>query len=141
MNPQILFILFSALAFICWIPLLAIPYHKFTTKYVQYFGAPIFFAIVYIICFTYTVIVADSFSVNAGILDYVIKMFQGSWGFLTGWVHYLCFDLVVGSYMVIGAKKIQLNKGILFVCLLLTFMAGPIGFLIFRAIKLSKSRN
>jgi len=141
MNPYSLFVVFNVLAFLCWLPLFVAPYRKLTTKYIQYFIAPVFFAIVYVFCFTYTIIIVDTTPAQGGSMDQLIKMFQGPWGFLTGWVHYLCFDMVVGFYMVVGAKKLDLNKAVLAICLILTFLAGPLGFLIYRGIKITKARN
>jgi hypothetical protein len=140
MNPYFLFTAFNILALICWLPLFISPYHKLTLKYVQYFYVPIFFAIVYGFCLTITIISHDIGS-NSTMMDHVQKMFDTPWGFVTGWVHYLCFDFVVGSYMVMGAKKIEMKKLALVFCLLFTFFLGPMGFLIYRGLRVAKSRN
>ncbi len=140
MNPNFLFTVFNALAFVCWIPLFVAPYHKFTLKYIQFFYVPIFFAIVYGFCLT-TAFVSTEVMGSLSFFEQIKKVFDGPWGFLTGWVHYLCFDFVVGSYMVIGSKKINMNKGVLAICLILTFLLGPLGFLIYRGIKIAKPAN
>jgi hypothetical protein len=140
MNPYFLFTAFNILAFVCWIPLVIFPYHKTTIKYVQYFYVPIFFAIVYGFCLT-TMIISSEIGTNMSVLDHLRRIFDSPWGFLTGWVHYLCFDFVVASYMVIGAKKIGLKKLLLAICLILTFLLGPLGFLIYRALRAAKKRN
>jgi hypothetical protein len=140
MNPYFLFSALNLIALICWLPLFLMPHHKFTLKYVQNFYVPIFFAIVYGFCLTNLFISTDlDFSTNA--LEGIKKIFDGKWGFITGWVHYLCFDFVVGSYIVIGAKKIDMKKPLLTICLILTFLIGPMGFLIYRTIKIAQIRN
>jgi|SRR5687768_9827224 len=140
MNPYFLFTAFNVLAFICWLPLFISPYHKHTLKYLQYFYVPIFFAIAYGFCLTITII---SYEVggNMNLMDHIRKMFDSPWGFVTGWIHYLCFDFVVGTYMVLGAKKIEMNRIVLVFCLILTFLLGPMGFLIYRGLRVAKSRN
>lgn len=140
MDPYFLFTAFNVLAFICWLPLFVSPYHKLTLKYIQYFYVPIFFAIVYGFCLT-TMIISSEVGGNMSAMDLIRKMFDSPWGFLTGWVHYLCFDFVVGTYMVLGAKKIGMKKFALSFCLILTFLLGPIGFLIYRGLRVAKSRN
>jgi hypothetical protein len=140
MNPYFLFTVFNVLAFVCWLPLFISPYHKMTIKYIQYFYVPIFFAIVYGFCLT-TMVISSEVGTNMSAFEHLHKLFDSPWGFLTGWVHYLCFDFVVGSYMVIGAKKVEIKKPALVFCLILTFLLGPLGFLIYRGLRVSKTRN
>ena len=54
---------------------------------------------------------------------------------LAGWVHYLAFDIFVGAWEVRTAKKEGIPFLYVLPCLGLTFMFGPIGFLLFTAIR------
>jgi len=49
-------------------------------------------------------------------------------GFLAGWVHYLCFDLFVGAWIVREAQRLALAPRIE---LAFAFVLGPIGLLLF----------
>jgi hypothetical protein len=51
---------------------------------------------------------------------------------LAGWVHYLVFDLWVGSWQ---AEDNALPHALLLPCLALTFLAGPTGLLLYHIIK------
>lgn len=51
---------------------------------------------------------------------------------LAGWVHYLVFDLWVGSWQ---AEDNALPHALLLPCLALTFLAGPTGLLVYHLIK------
>lgn len=51
---------------------------------------------------------------------------------LAGWVHYLAFDLWVGSW---EAQDNALPHALLLPCLALTFLAGPTGLLLYHIIK------
>jgi hypothetical protein len=54
-----------------------------------------------------------------------------------GWVHFLAFDLLVGRWAYLDARKRQIHPLIMAPILLLTFMFGPLGYvsyLIIRAI-------
>lgn len=53
-------------------------------------------------------------------------------GLLAGWVHYLAFDLWVGSWQ---ADDNALPHALLLPCLVLTFLAGPAGLLLYHIIK------
>jgi len=54
---------------------------------------------------------------------------------LAGWIHYLAFDLFVGSWEVEDAREHGLHHLVVIPCLLLTFMAGPAGLLIYLIIR------
>ena len=57
---------------------------------------------------------------------------------LVGWIHYLAFDLWVGTWEAEEANRIGLPHGILLLSLVLTFLLGPVGlltFLVFRALR------
>jgi hypothetical protein len=57
------------------------------------------------------------------------QLFANPWLLLAGWIHYLAFDLLVGGWMVRhwhGRGRLLLTA-----CLLLTFLFGPLGLLLY----------
>jgi hypothetical protein len=56
---------------------------------------------------------------------------------LAGWVHYLAFDLWVGSW---EAEDAGLPHALLLVCLALTFLAGPTGLLLYLVLRSVRRR-
>jgi hypothetical protein len=50
---------------------------------------------------------------------------------MLGWVHYLAFDLLVGSWEAEEGHKSGISRPVLSVCLLLTLMLGPAGLVAF----------
>jgi hypothetical protein len=54
---------------------------------------------------------------------------------LAGWVHYLAFDLFIGSWQVEAAPAARIPHWLLLPCLALTFVAGPVGLLLFFTLK------
>jgi len=50
---------------------------------------------------------------------------------LAGWIHYLAFDLAVGTYIAMRCDKVGISRIIQIPILFLTFMFGPIGLLTF----------
>lgn len=66
-----------------------------------------------------------------GSLDAVARLFENRGLLLAGWVHYLAFDLLVGSWQRDEAARIGLPRLVLLPCLVLTFLFGPLGWLLF----------
>ena len=60
---------------------------------------------------------------------------------LAGWVHYLAFDLFVGTWERDESLRIGLSRWFLIPCLFLTFMFGPAGWLAFVAARRSKEKS
>ncbi|HEX8217503.1 MAG TPA: abscisic acid-deficient protein Aba4 family protein [Allosphingosinicella sp.] len=59
---------------------------------------------------------------------------------LLGWIHYLAFDLFVGSWIVEEGQRLGISRALIAPCLILTLMLGPLGLLLFFVIR-STSRN
>ncbi len=59
----------------------------------------------------------------------VRQLFQSDWVLVGGWIHYLSFDLFIGSWIAKQVMEKGWNR--LWLCLLLplTFLFGPIGLL------------
>jgi len=70
-----------------------------------------------------------------GTLDAVASLFTIRGLLLAGWIHYLAFDLFVGSWEVSDARANGIHHLLVVPCLLATFMAGPVGLVLYFAIK------
>ena len=57
-------------------------------------------------------------------------MFADDWVFAAAWAHYLVFDMVVGAWIARDAVRLAIPWPLRTVCLVLTFLLGPVGFLL-----------
>ena len=62
-------------------------------------------------------------------------LFGQPWLLLAGWVHYLAFDLFVGSWEVRDARERGIPHLAVVPCLALTFMFGPAGWLAYAGLR------
>jgi hypothetical protein len=87
-------------------------------------------AALYLACLVVTLSGAGggSGSPDLASLSGVMALFDDRWGALTGWVHYLCFDLFVGRWIMNDAPQGGYR---LVPVLFLTLMAGPVGLLLY----------
>ena len=56
---------------------------------------------------------------------------------LAGWIHYLCFDLFIGSWEVRDSEQRGISHWLVLPCLFFTFMLGPVGLLLYFTIRRS----
>ena len=54
---------------------------------------------------------------------------------LAGWVHYLAFDLLVGTWIAINARTQPVPRLLVLPCLFCTFMFGPAGWLLYMTLR------
>lgn len=66
-----------------------------------------------------------------GSLAEVRELFTSDAALLAGWLHYLAFDLLVGTWEAKEAHRLNMPHWLLVPCLFLTFMFGPVGWLLF----------
>jgi hypothetical protein len=59
------------------------------------------------------------------------EVFSDDWVFAAAWTHYLVFDMVVGAWIARDSMKLGMPRLLVTVSLLLTFLAGPAGFLVY----------
>jgi len=57
---------------------------------------------------------------------------------LAGWIHYLAFDLLIGVWEVRTARREGIAFLLVLPCLVLTFLFGPAGFLVFSALRAAR---
>jgi hypothetical protein len=128
MTPEALFSLANTLALAGWVALLAFPRRAVVNRTLCGVALPLLFALAYVVVLAIALPEAEGgFSSLAG----VAALFANPWLLLAGWLHYLAFDLFVGAWMARRATAEALPRWLLFACLPPTFLAGPLGLLVF----------
>jgi len=74
-------------------------------------------------------------------LSAVATLFTQPWLLLAGWMHYLAFDLIVGSWEVSDARERGIPHFAVVPCLVLTFMFGPAGWLAYSGLRAAYARR
>jgi hypothetical protein len=76
-----------------------------------------------------------------GSLAEVAELFATPGLLLAGWVHYLAFDLFLGAWICRRGTAEGLNPWLLRFCLPPTFLAGPIGLLLFLGLRAASGQR
>jgi len=139
MSPDSIFQTCSTIAMVGWIVLLIIsPFWSSFDKFL--IGIIItLFAIVYA-WLIFQVFTPGDFQ-KFGSLNGVMELFTDKTAVTAGWVHYLAFDLLTGIWIKKNALKYNIHHLILIPCLLLTFMLGPIGLLLYLLVRSIKTKQ
>lgn len=132
MNAENIFLIANTTALLSWVLLAAAPRWRGTRIAIHAGTIPLLFSAAYLV-----LIVMFFGSAEGGFssLGDVMKLFTNPWAMLAGWIHYLAFDLFVGAWEVRDAEGHGLSHWLVIPCLFFTFMFGPIGFLMYMAIR------
>jgi len=139
MSPDSVFQTCSTIAMVGWIVLLIIS--PFWSSFDRFLIGIIItlFAIVYA-WLIFQVFTPGDFE-KFGSLNGVMELFTDKTAVTAGWVHYLAFDLLTGIWIKKNALKYNIHHLILVPCLLLTFMLGPIGLLLYLLVRSIKTKQ
>jgi ABA DEFICIENT 4-like len=133
-TPEQVFSIVNLIATAAWLALVILPGRRWVTGIVTSTVVPLLFAIVYV------GIVVTTFGRTPGgfsTLEAVATLFSNPWALLAGWIHYLAFDLLIGTWEVRDAREHGLPHLLVVPCLVLTFLFGPAGWLLYRAARLT----
>lgn len=135
MTPDHVFSLVNTIALGSWMLLALLPHRRSVVNIVAGMAVPALLATVY------TAIIATKWAGSSGgftSLSAVAMLFSNPWLLLAGWTHYLAFDLFIGSWEVRDARDREIPHLLVLPCLLLTFLFGPSGWLLYLAVRSSR---
>ena len=139
MNPTVVFSIASMITMPMWILMIFLSKWKVTRFLIDFKVIPLALAFIYAIYIFQAIQISGM--MDFGSLKSVMKLFTEENAVLAGWVHYLAFDLLIGMWMLDQNKELRINQLLMAPCLFLTFMLGPIGFLLFMIIKTTKQKQ
>lgn len=130
MTTEQLFSVLNLVAAISWLLLALLPRQRWIARTVTGAIVPTVLAIAYVLLLT-----RWSGAGGFATLADVARLFSDPWLLLAGWVHYLAFDLLIGSWIVQDAQERGMTHWLVLPCLLLTFMFGPAGWLLYQGMR------
>ena len=139
MTPESIFQICSAIAMVGWLLLIiASPFAEGIDKF-------LISIVITLFCMVYAWLIFSSFAPadmkSFGSLDGVMGLFQNKTIVTAGWVHYLAFDLLTGIWIKKNSLKYRISHWIIIPCLLLCFLLGPIGLLLYLLIRAIKAKQ
>jgi len=138
MTPDAVFLVCNYGVIPAWLLLAVAPGWSGTQRLVHAVWIPCLLGLVYLTTFLVSPAAPEggSFATLTGVMTF----FTSPYAVLAGWVHYLAFDLFVGAWEVRDARRRGLPHVQLLPCLFFTLMLGPIGLLLYLALRWARLR-
>ena len=131
MTAEQLFSILNLMTMAAWLPLLFLPRKRWASTVVPV-TVPVLLGVIYAILLVASLGESEGgFSSLAG----VSALFDNDWALLAGWTHYLAFDLFIGGWEVRDAQQRGIPHLLVVPALVLTFLAGPAGLLLYLAVR------
>jgi hypothetical protein len=130
--PEQIFLIANSVALIGWVLLVFAPRWGWTARLVFSGAIPLLLAGSYVVLMISTFGQAEG---GFGSLAEVQLLFRSEWAVLTGWIHYLAFDLFIGTWELRDAQSRGIGHAWVVPCMLLTFLLGPFGLLAYFAMR------
>ena len=115
-----------------WLLLVLLPKSDITKRLVHSGLYPVVYGVFYLVLFVRATMLGHG-AEGGGFdtLETVMTAFTHPNTTLMGWAHYLVFDLFVGAWIGRDAIARGVNHFMVIPCFLFTFLAGPIGLLLY----------
>ncbi|RDB05087.1 DUF4281 domain-containing protein [Runella aurantiaca] len=124
----------NALVLPQWLLMIVAPRWRFTEWLVRSYLIPVLLACLYAyFIFSGGPLNFNDFSTFEGVKSLFSK--GGDGAVLAGWIHYLAFDLVAGSFVLKDSQEKNIPQGWIVLPLFFCFMLGPIGLLAYWLIR------
>jgi Domain of unknown function (DUF4281) len=131
MTAEQLFSILNLTTLAAWLLLVFLPRVRWTATLVP-IVMPILLAVVYVGLLAATLGRSEG---GFSSLAAVSALFDNPWVLLAGWTHYLAFDLFIGGWEVRDAQRRGIRHLLIVPALVLTFLFGPAGLLLYLAIR------
>lgn len=142
MSPQLVFLIANNGIIVFWLLLILAPRWRGTEFAVHSIAVPVIIGLAYLWLFTRVWLGHEGTEgTNYFTLDGVMALFRSPTAAVMGWIHYLVFDLFIGAWQARDAQRRGVPHWAVIPCLLVTLMAGPVGLLLYLAVRAGMRRG
>lgn len=142
MNYDTVFLALNLGVMPAWALLILAPRASLTRQLVHSFFYALIYGAVYAAALGAALFFSQSADgANMSSISGVTALFSHPVGVITGWTHYLVFDLFVGSWIARDAARRNVSHWFVVPCLILTLVFGPLGLLLYAGYRTLSRRN
>ncbi|MBM9548636.1 DUF4281 domain-containing protein [Leptospira sp. 201903074] len=132
MNPSLIFKIANGITVLSWLVLILSPNQTKVIRPLRVFISGLVLGGVYV----FSIIIGNGQAEgDFSSLESVRSLFANDYFLLAGWIHYLAFDLFLGTWEAEDGAKEGINRWILVPVQALTFYFGPAGWLLYLVLR------
>jgi hypothetical protein len=131
-----LFQITNTVALVAWLPLLFMPGNRFVTERLCRQFVPAALALIYVGVIATKMLAGGPPPGDLGTISGLRQAFSDDLVFAAAWIHYLAFDMVVGSLIAREAVHYRIPWPLRSLSLVCTFLLGPAGYLFYLGLRL-----
>jgi len=127
-----------------WLLLIFIPNSKITQIFVNSIILPIILSTAYIYVLYQSILLDESFSDIFKLylsIDNLYTIFATESFLLFFWIHFLALNLFLGSWVSRDSVKYNIPRKIIFIPLILIYLAGPVGLVLYWVFRVFYSKK
>jgi len=128
LSAETLFNIFNTAVLLPWLLMLFAPRWKYTQWAIGRLVFPVFLGIGYCLIVPQ---LAQAEGAGFTSLEGIKNLFVSDYVLVAGWIHYLAFDLFVGSWILLHSQRAGLPHWMAVFPMLGCFMLGPFGLLLY----------
>jgi hypothetical protein len=141
MRPETIFSIADGIILICWILLVVAPRWRGTEITVHSVAIPFVLGAVYAWLLWRVWVGGGLPDLSYSTLHGLAAWYSSPIGISVMWVHYLIFDLFIGAWQVRDAVRRGISHWIVVPCVIVTMVAGPLGLLLYLAMRIVVRRG
>jgi len=138
LTPEAFFQATNTVALVAWIVLVAFPARRFVSHVLCALVVPGLLAACYAAVIGWKLTTDGPPPGDVMTIAGLRSVFADDWVFAAAWTHYLVFDMVAGAWIARDAIRLGVPWPLRTLALVLTFLAGPVGFLIHLAARATR---
>ena len=82
----------------------------------------------------------DNFSLYLG-LENLSNLFSNNSYLIIFWIHFIAINLFIGGWIVKDAQKLSINKILIIIPLIVTYLIGPVGLFVYWLIRIFHAKS
>jgi hypothetical protein len=141
LTPERFFQATNTVALAAWIVLVALPARRFVSHALCAIIVPGLLAACYAAVIGWKITSDGPPPGDVMTIAGLRSVFADDWVFAAAWTHYLVFDMVVGAWIARDAIRLGIPWPLRTLALVLTFLAGPVGFLLHLVVRAAVRRT
>ncbi len=138
MDFELLFKLFNMSILPAWLLMIFFPKSKVTHYVVYSYFYPFFLGLSYLALLIYSFLDPSG---GMGSIAELRESFGSDAVIVLAWIHYLVFDMFIGSWEVKDAEANGISQYVVIPCLVFTLMLGPVGLMLYLIIRGIKTKS